>query len=93
MEDEPDAILPEYSNFDLQLEPSDFGSTFSNFDPVHGSSTFVQTCEPSHPDNAQLTASASSSSRFAPLKSDAEVEQTIASAVPSILTESPQNCI
>ena len=86
MEDELDAILAEYSNFDLQLEPNDFGSTFSNFDPVPGFSTSVQTREPSHPETAQLTAS-TSSSRFAPLKSDAEVEQAKASAVPSNTTK------
>ena len=43
MEDELDAILAEYSNFDLQLEPNDFGSTFSNFDPVPGYRTYLAT--------------------------------------------------
>ena len=82
MEDELDAILPEYSNFYYQLQPGNFCSS-SNFNPVPGSSTFVQTREPSHPETAQQTASTSFSSSFATLKSDAKVEQAKANAVPS----------
>jgi hypothetical protein len=79
MEDELEAILAEYGNFDL---PDNFDSVFSCFDPVPGSITSVGPSQYPEP-IAQLTISTSSSSRFAPLKSDAEVEQAKASAVPS----------
>ena len=85
MEDELDAILAQYGNFDLLIEPDD--PVFSSFDPVPGSSTSVQAHEPlldhSYSAATQQTASTSPSSRFALLKTDTEVEQTKASAVPA----------
>ena len=79
MEDELDAILAQYSS-DLTdfLEPAN--PAFSSFDPVHGSSTSTQAPPPQFP--PVQTPSIHSSSRFAPLKTDSEVEQAKASAVP-----------
>ena len=86
MEDQVDAILAQYcfEDFDLPLEVN---PTFTSFDPVPGP-TPVSTL-PAPPSEHHLglttaahTATASSSSRFAALKTDREVEQAKASSIP-----------
>ena len=66
----------------FQLKP--VNPAFFSFDPVPGSSTFASKphleCELAPA--AQSTSTSSSSSRFAPLKTDSEVEQAKASAAP-----------
>ena len=80
MEDELDAILAQYGDFTDLLEPAT--PAFSSYDPIPGSSTSIHAHEPLLDFSPVQTPSTSSSSRFAPLKTDSEVEQAKASAVP-----------
>ena len=84
MEDELDAIFTQY-DFDDRLKELP-NPTFSSFDlnPVPGSTTPVQTRTPTSTllPATTTTAATSSSSHFAPLKTDSDVEQAKTSAVP-----------
>lgn len=86
MEDAVDAILSKYSfqGFDHSLEANPTFTRFDGLDPVSGPSLSAPPSEPHLTTLAPLQrASASSSSHFAALKMDSEVEQTKASAIPA----------